>query len=444
VIGALPAAPSSSPSANGSGAITGTGSVEEAAFVRTGILSAACSTVSNFIQGVLNSVFSALQFETSSSSGIGGFFKTVWNGAVSLAQQALQGLISAVTGPILNAIKTIAGTAAVIAQIASYLDPWAVKVTANPTSVDAGSGGTLTAKVDSGTGGTNYPSGVKDCAQAAGITLPALTAADAKATWELSAPISTGDDTAVTLDEQGSNNLAFTSSKSDSSACAAGSTDQTGVAKITVTRPDTDGLKQLATSMLTNGLGFAGSVIGPIITSILSPIIDSVLSRLNAITNVTGTGAVTVTGATSGNDCTSSTPTPSDTAPTPTADCLIGTWTQSGEHYAGGASLGGAGVELTLTADHLTQVYNGVAFSDGTWNGSETASASIVQLTPTTGTVAFANIVSSITVVTAQGDVLHPKLNPYSVDWTCSGNTMTLSAVEATGTLVANYGRSGQ
>jgi hypothetical protein len=310
VIAASPV-PSPAPSSSGltDGApVSGTGvgsGVTEASFVHSGILDAPCSTVSNFIQSVLSSVFSALQVGTSSSDGaVGGFFKSIWNGAVSLAGAAIQGLVKVITGTVLNAIKSVAGTAVVIAQVVSYLKPWSVKVSVDPSSVNAGAGGTFTAAVDTGTGDLSYPPAITDCASSSGLnlTLPALTAADASGTWALSGPITTSDSTSVTMDSHGKSSLAFTSSKDDSSACGAdAAADQAGVAKITVTRPGVESLKDLATSMLTNGLGLAGSIVGPILTSILDPILDSVLSNLSALTDVIGAGTVTIAGATGAN-----------------------------------------------------------------------------------------------------------------------------------------------
>jgi hypothetical protein len=300
--------PSSTRSTNGAPASGADSDVvaTEASFVRDGILDAPCSTVSNFIQSVLSSVFSALQVGTSSSdSPVGSFFKGIWNGAVALAGAAIQGLVKVITGAVLNAIKSVAGTAVVIAQVVSYLKPWSVKVSSDPSSVDAGAGGTFTAAVDTGTGALSYPSAITDCASSSGLnlTLPALTAADASATWALSGSISAADSTSVTMDDHGKSTLAFTSSKDDSAACGgAASADQTGVANITVTRPGVESLKDLATTMLTNGLGLAGSIVGPILTSILDPILDSVLSNLSALTDVIGAGTVTITGTT-GADC---------------------------------------------------------------------------------------------------------------------------------------------
>jgi hypothetical protein len=303
VIAASPKpSPSASSQSDGAPAQDGIAetSATEVALVRSGILNAPCSTISNFIQGVLNGVFMALQVGTSSSDGvISGFFKGIWNGAVSLAGAAIQGLVKAITAPVLNAIKTIAGTAVVIAQVVSYLNPWSVKVVADPSSVGAGSGGSFDATVDTGTGNLSYPPAVTDCATSGGLDLklPALTAADASATWALSGGVGTTDSTSVTMDEHGKSSLSFTSSKDDSAACGSdASADQTGVARITVTRPGVDSLKQLATTMLTNGLGVAGSVVGPVLTSIISPILDSVLSKLSALTDVIGAGTVTITG----------------------------------------------------------------------------------------------------------------------------------------------------
>ena len=66
-----------------------------------GFLDAPCSTVSNFVQNTIVSVFNALQLTPvpggGAAVGIANFFVRLWNGALALAQQVVQGLINKVS-----------------------------------------------------------------------------------------------------------------------------------------------------------------------------------------------------------------------------------------------------------------------------------------------------------------------------------------------------------
>jgi hypothetical protein len=445
VISSLPA-PTSQPSGLGAGSSANAGLTTEAAAVRLGtdadVFTSACSSASGFIQGVLNSVVTALQFSNPGTGGVGGFFKTVWNGAIGLAQQAIQGIVSAISGPVLGAIKTVAGTAAVVAQIVSYLKPWSVKVTADPATVNAGSGGTLTAKVDTGTGGADYPSAVKDCANAIGVTLPALTAANAKGTWDVAGAITTNDATAVTLDDHSASSISFNSDKSDSGATcdSAGQPEKTGTAKITVTRPDTDGLKQLVTSLLTNGLGAVGSVIGPVVSAIVSPMFDLVLGTISSLTDVSGSVTVAViepsTGSESGcGDASKASNTPEPTKE-PTASCLVGTWraTNVTMTVQQVTLTGLVGATWTFDASGKTlEDYNGASNLNGaTYSGIEIATFVLPPASQTSGRLLESAILGSSVEIASHAVPFTPFQNANGVGtpigtYSCSASALTLN-----------------
>jgi hypothetical protein len=295
-------------------------SVRAQVFRPASIVTAPCSTVSNFIQNVLNSVFAALQLNASSAGGVGSTLIGILNGGLNLARQAIQGLIAALTRPVLNAIKGIAGTAVVIAQVASYLTPWSIAVTADPVSVDPGGDGAFTATVDSGPGGATYPPAIADCAGPGGLdlTLPSLTGANASGVWTVSGPIVASAATDVTLDEHGTNALPFAANPAAGSCTAGENSASSGAGSITVTRPGVENLVKLASTMLTNGLGVAGTIVGPVILSLLSPILDSVTSKLSALLTVIGSGTVAIN-APSKSDCTSATPSATSSSPSASA-----------------------------------------------------------------------------------------------------------------------------
>jgi hypothetical protein len=290
--------------------------VARAALLPAGLVDAGCSTASNFVQSVLQTVFSALQLTSPSGTGlgsaIGGFFTGIWNGALGLVQKGLGTVITTLTAPVLAAIKSIAGAVAVVAQVASDLTPWSVSVIADPPEITAGSGGAFNAAVNAGVG--EYPPAVTDCANALGITLPKLTASGAKGTWALggATPASPTD---VTLDASGTTTLTYTTPAPVTQSSCGSSVPgiYQATAELTVSRPGVENLKDLATSLLTNGLGKAGSVVGPIVASVLDPVLSSVLGQLDNLTQVTGTGTVVIKEQTSGGaPC----PTSSSTTPT--------------------------------------------------------------------------------------------------------------------------------
>lgn len=399
-----------------------------------------CSLVSGFIQGVIDTVFNALTLNAPSGGSIGatigGFFVSIWNEAVSLAQQALNGLITAVTAPVVHTIEVVAGAAAVIAEVASYLSPWSVQVVAQPGSISAGGSGTFVGHVDSGPG-ADYPSSVSDCASALNVTLPSLSAGGADATWTLSGPLQASGSTSVVLDHNASSTLAYTSSAAAVPAtCVPGSTtpNSAGSAQLSVKRPAINDLNTLANNMLTSGLGAAGGIVGPIVTSILQPLIAAVLGQLDSLTQTIGTGSVAIEHPASGGA--SCSPSPSATSsPGSSAVCLIGVWRLT-DQTINGNSRGGAGAVFTYNADGTGSVnYTGSAVVQSVppGNGIQYEGLSTIKFTnsnPTgsSGTINQTILTSDVTADN-EGQVSHlPSGVSSTLAWTCTGNTATLTA----------------
>jgi hypothetical protein len=333
------------------------------------VINAPCSLVSNFIQGVLNSVFNALQLAAPSGSAatarLGRFFVGIWNAAVALAGQVVTGLVNALTSTVVNAIETVAGVAAVIAEVVSDINPWTVKVTANPSSIDAGQSGAFNASVDSGPGGTSYPAAVTDCAQALNppLNLPALDAAAASGVWSLSGGLTATSPTDITLDQQQATTISYSTPPPTQAAGDCGGTTPpgNGTATLTVTRPGSDSLKGLVNSMIGNGLGLANSIIGPTIQDILDPLLTQVLSALDGLTQVIGTGAVKITQRGAAECTPSPTATTTNTPIANGSGCIVGDWTTTG--VSAKYVYGGAGMHFNFSADGaITIDYNGTVF----------------------------------------------------------------------------------
>jgi hypothetical protein len=61
-----------------------------------------------------------------------------------------------------------------------------------------------------------------------------------------------------------------------------------------VQRPGTSQLKQVVINMISNSFGVAGSIVSPVVQAILEPFLDRALKALSKLTQVNGTGYVTV------------------------------------------------------------------------------------------------------------------------------------------------------
>jgi len=298
-----------------------------------GFFDAPCSTISNFVQDTIDGVFNALRLTPASgvgaAAGIANFFVTLWNGAVVLAQQVVQGLINKVSQFVVSKIRLAAGTAIVIANIVSYLNPWSVKVVALPSSVVAGDIGEFRAQVAPGNGISAWPTALLDCLPA-GVDLPPLDAANAKATWSVTAPVFARTPTSVSLDSAGHGVLGYgtTPAPRSGSGCSSESGPSpppaVGSATLIVARPGIEQLKQLAVNMITNGFGVAGSIVSPALQAIVDPLLAPAVSALGDLISVRGTAYVVVThqgGASSAHCTTTTAATTSTTAATKTLLC---------------------------------------------------------------------------------------------------------------------------
>ncbi len=277
-----------------------------------GFFDAPCSTVSDFVQSTLASVFNALQLAPATGSGagatIGNFFVTLWNGVVVLAQRGVQRLVDKLSQFIVSKIELAAGAVVVIANIVAYLNPWSVSVSGLPDVVLAGGSGVFRAKVST-VGLSAWPSAIVDCLPS-GVTLPPLQPVNADATWTVQGPLSASSPTTIKISPLGQGQLYFTTTRTSTPAgCSSGAASpQTASATITVQRPGTSQLKEVVINMVSNGFGLAGSIVRPVVQAILEPILDLALNALAKLTQVHGKGYVTISDAgPGGGHCTTTT-----------------------------------------------------------------------------------------------------------------------------------------
>jgi hypothetical protein len=159
--------------------------------------------------------------------------------------------------------------------------------------------GQFTAKVVISSGFSAWPPALLDCLPS-GVDLPPLDAANAKATWSVAGPVFPRTATNIVLDSAGQGTLGYgTTPATPESGCSseAGPAGGPAIASgtITVARPGIEQLKQLATNMIANGFGVAGSLVSPVLHAVLGPILNSALGALEDLTKLSGTGYLFVT-----------------------------------------------------------------------------------------------------------------------------------------------------
>jgi hypothetical protein len=159
-------------------------------------LNAACTGVSDFFSATINGIFSVLRVLPNVISGIKalGFFGTVLagiiNGAITLAQGAVEGLIQGVVGSALEAARTVITVLGIATMVVSYFTKERLIVTTKPSSnlpfgilPSAGVPGTFTAQPKSLT--KDWPALLTDCAKALGVSLPEFVKAGSEAQWKV-------------------------------------------------------------------------------------------------------------------------------------------------------------------------------------------------------------------------------------------------------------------
>jgi len=395
------------------------------------LFSSPCTTVTSFIQETLDKLFEVLKLGPPSGSSVvakvGGFFVTLWNVAVSLAQTVVNGLIK-YSAAFFSSVVEIAGDAFALAELVSNLVPWSAKVTAVPSSVAlGGNGGVFKAVI--GGGGTTYPSYVEDCAKGLGLQLPSFSAKGSKATWTVSGPITPTSTTAPVLDSQGSNTLSYTTGPVPC-VSALPADEQKAHATISLTRSAIGPLKTLLTDLLARLTGAVGTYLKPLIGGLMGDI----ASKLSPLAQVSATGTVMLSKPTAGDKSQTSCP------------CVLGKWVVRNETVALARSSGGAGTTWALTpdgdnpAEGTIQVdYSGsqplITPQIGLkvqYSGSEEDSFSIppADLGASSGTWTVRAVSGHVVATTTFGG--QPKTAPVPFDggvafsgtWTCEGDDM--------------------
>jgi len=281
------------------------------------LVTAPCSTVSNFVNAILDKVFNLLKVNPTDVSnfvngvvgggvlgaiagGVAGFLAGFWNHAVDLAEQAAKGVLKALTQPVLNAIALVVGGVAVISMIRSYLQQWTAAVTPDPAgntfpvqpSVNKGN---VTVAIDTNAEIQDWPAQLIDCAKAADVELPTLAKAGSPVTWTTDqqepALITPGTLTG-TLDTNLKQTLTYVTGNEDATTHTKGTlVSPTVTANVRVRRTEVEQLRTFVTAYVT---GKVPAIVAPVLNPILASYIELATQYLDKITAVTGTSTFVV------------------------------------------------------------------------------------------------------------------------------------------------------
>lgn len=144
-------------------------------------LTAICSTLSGWVNAVLDTLFDALTVDPG-DAGVFGWLADVWNTAVGLASAVVTGLIDALTAPVVGAIADGIAIIGTLAMTASMLQPWTLTMTpsvgAAPFAVGDDPAVEVGFSVRAATNAPDvWPDVLVDCAASVGFELPDLSSA---------------------------------------------------------------------------------------------------------------------------------------------------------------------------------------------------------------------------------------------------------------------------
>lgn len=315
--------PSETPSTSSIPTPDETGTVSGAAYeipaappAPASVISAPCTTVSGFVDNVLDQVFSILHLDPAGVSaylngtvgglagailgGLASFLVTFWNAAVRLARQALETIVSQITAPILKAMAVAIGGIAVFTMLRSYLKRWTTTVTPTPTSnmfgiAPAFNTGQFAVGVDRNAEVSDWPPILVDCAKAAKVTLPSLATTGSPVRWTLTEQepgLVTHGALDGALDANLHESLDYRTGTEPASLARHGTLVSPSItAAVSVRRPEIEQLRQFVTSYLT---GQVPDIVAPFVDPILTDYVERATQFLDTLTAVTGHSTIVV------------------------------------------------------------------------------------------------------------------------------------------------------
>ena len=280
-----------------------------------------CTTIANFANDVLSAVFGRLSLNVQdvtewadntfgdghgdSTAGTFAFFlATAWNVGVSLARQALETGIGAITKPIVAAIRLAIGALATITTLVSYLKKWSAPVVAQPNPDQFAIGpepdhtGRFTVQINRNAEIDDWPKVLVDCAGAVDVTLPTLTKAGLPVHWRVlaaSAPVvnfaAPGLPATTPLDTALTTSVRYVTGREDARTAKGEPVRDTIKVGVSVRRTEVAQLKDFILAFLTREIP---GIARPIVTPLIKPYLERLFTFIDGITGVDGNETLTV------------------------------------------------------------------------------------------------------------------------------------------------------
>ncbi|WP_440709537.1 hypothetical protein [Herbiconiux sp. YIM B11900] len=287
-----------------------------------GIVDAPCTTVTGFISKTIQGLFDVLRVipgEISKISELGIFgvlLGALIDHAIGLAQGVVEGLVSVVTAPVLNALRIGLSGLGTASLVLSYftnerlvVKPGPADHTAFSIDPDPGTKGTFTASTLSLT--KDWPAALVDCAKVSGATIPPLIRPGDPATWTIQSGV-----TLISLDRTETKILAdktavveFTTGHEDAETANGPEITEAARVSVTVPRKEVGEFLDLAAKqvesvkndILAKVPSFLQNAASIVLNAAIDPVVASVRGSLEevagetAILNLKGDGMVWVT-----------------------------------------------------------------------------------------------------------------------------------------------------
>jgi hypothetical protein len=268
------------------------------ALLPVGMQGGICTQAQSFIDNTINQLFSMLMIDLGTSQP-GQILSSILNGVILGFRIPLKAALDALTKPVLDLVRDIAGVVAVAATVVSTIRPWSLQLTAAPTATrlavgaEPGLPGDVNVTVDLG-GFDEWPADVADCAAAAGVPLPPLKPANARCAWLVTGTrpgLVATDVQPPALDGNAKAKLTYhTLSESEEVAKGDPAFAQVLVTA-TVARPEVDDLKRTLANLLFAQLP---AIVDQFVRPYLGPVVDQLLGKVASLTDSKGTVAITV------------------------------------------------------------------------------------------------------------------------------------------------------
>lgn len=269
-----------------------------------------CTTAQTFVNKVVEGIFSVIpKVSPPDPSGItsilGTFLGSMINKGLEIGAKVVNGLVQgaqyAVTAagktliqPVLNVVATIAGVVAVVAEVVTKLQPWALSVRADPSNTrkavgkEKGLPGAFHLDVQTALLNGDWPADLVGCARVAGVTLPPLKPQDAPVRWTLSGRtdlIQPTSPTDTTLSKDSTADLEYETTNEPERNAKRGELQQGGVlATAHVTRNDLDQVQMSLVNLLYSQIPAAiAPIVTPALRSLLQPAISNALAGLTRL-----------------------------------------------------------------------------------------------------------------------------------------------------------------